>query len=86
MQSHTAIIDSEEERRRRMRGFVDYTWISLSAFFLALSIRMVVHHDQFGWCLAPIWSFVLLIRIRHLFKTRKMLGRNGQGTSPVNEI
>jgi hypothetical protein len=83
--SHT-IIDTEDERRRRVQGFADYVWLSLSGFFLALSVRMIVHHNQFGWFLAPIWVFALLIRLRYILTRRKLPGRDDPGTGPLMRL
>ena len=35
----------------------------LSLFLIADGVRKIIHHNDLGWFLAPVWAFVLAVRI-----------------------
>ena len=45
-------------------------WILASVIFIAVAIRMIFRHKDFGWFLLPVWAFLLAFWVRQAFKQR----------------
>jgi hypothetical protein len=44
--------------------------IVCSLGYIAWAIRMIVHHNDLGWCLLPCWALVFVLWVRHALKQR----------------
>ena len=36
-------------------------WILVSSIYLALAVRLILHKNEFGWFLLPVWAFVFVV-------------------------
>ena len=56
-------IESGEIRRKKWRDIANGMFMMLSVFLIADGIRKILHHNDLGWFLAPVWTLVLVVRI-----------------------
>jgi hypothetical protein len=57
-----------KSRRQEWTDIGTGMMIMLSIFMLTDGIRKIIHHDDFGWFLAPVWALILSI---YLYRSLK---------------
>jgi hypothetical protein len=57
-----------KSRRQKWADIGTWMMTMLSIFMLTDGIRKIIHHDDFGWSLAPVWAFILSI---YLYRSLK---------------
>ncbi len=45
-------------------------WILVAVIWIATAVRMIVHHNDLGWFLMPVWAFALVIWLNRALKQR----------------
>jgi hypothetical protein len=65
-----ATFEASESRRRKWSDIVNGMFMMLSVFLIADGVRKIIHHNDLGWFLAPVWAFVLVVRIVQAVKQR----------------
>lgn len=43
-------------------------WILVSVIYVAGAVRMIVHHNDLGWFLLPVWAFVMVVWLSRALK------------------
>jgi hypothetical protein len=56
------------DRRYSQKALV--LWILVSVIYVAGSVRMIVHHNDLGWFLLPVWAFVMVVWLSRALKGR----------------
>jgi hypothetical protein len=57
-----------EGRRYSQKHLV--LWLLVSIIYIASAFRMIVHHNELGWFLLPVWAFVALVWLSRALKER----------------
>jgi hypothetical protein len=45
-------------------------WILVAIVYIATAVRMIVHHNDLGWFVMPVWTFVLIVWLNRAWKQR----------------
>jgi hypothetical protein len=62
------IAGTGKTRRQKWTDIGTGMFIMLAIFLLADGIGKIIHHNDLGWFLAPVWAFVLLVNLYRALK------------------